>query len=244
MKEKKTRVLIVEDEAIISQSLQYMLENLGYEVAAICTNGEEAIVKATQLKPDIILMDIQLGDEMDGIQAAEKIKELNLAPPLVYITAYSDESIFSRAKFTLPFGYILKPFDSRELQICIEMALHKNMLEQEIRKREHLLKSILKSTRTPLLTTDYSGRISYFNTAAQKFFNEEDLTIFHLNEVLLLEGEEIPPFELLLGSSRMHGSGKGMKWRSQNRWVYAPENQMIERLTDPEGQISGLMFIF
>jgi len=190
------------------------------------------------------LMDIQLGEEMDGIQAAQKIKELNLAPPLVYITAYSDESIFTRAKFTLPFGYILKPFDSRELQICIEMALHKNMLEQEIVKKEHLLKSILKNTRTPLLTTDYSGRISYFNTAAQNFFNEEDLSIFHLNEILLLEAEEIPPFELLLGSTRLHGSGKGMKWKSQNRWVYAPENQMIERLTDPEGQILGLMFIF
>jgi len=244
MKDKKTRVLIVEDEAIISQSLQYMLENLGYEVAAICTSGEDAIEKASLLKPDIVLMDIQLGDQMDGIQAAEKIKELHSVPPLVYITAYSDESVFSRAKFTLPFGYILKPFDSRELQICIEMALHKNMLEQEIRKREHLLKSILRNTRTPLLTTDYSGRISYFNTAAQKFFNEEDLTVYHLNEILLLEGEDIPPLELLLGSTRFHGSGKGIKWRSQNRWVYATENQTIERLTDPDGQISGLMFIF
>lgn len=244
MKENKTRVLIVEDEAIISQSLQYMLENLGYDVAAICTNGEEAVDKVEQLKPDIVLMDIQLGAEMDGIEAAQKIKELHSVPPLVYITAYSDDSVFNRAKFTLPFGYILKPFDSRELQICIEMALHKNMLEQEIRRREHLLKLILQNTRTPLLTTDYSGRIAFYNSAAQKFFNEEDLTIFHLNDILFLEGEDIPPFELLLGSSKLHKSGRGMKWRSQNRWVYAPENQTIERLTDPEGQISGLMFIF
>src|SRR5437016_7988221 len=111
----RARILVVEDEAIVAEDIQSRLENLGYAVPAVASSGEEAMRKAVETHPDIVLMDIVLKGNMDGVEAAEQMRDrFNI--PVVYLTAYSDDSTFQRAKAAEPLGYVLKPFEERELQ--------------------------------------------------------------------------------------------------------------------------------
>ncbi len=124
-------ILIVEDESIIALDIQNSLLNAGYAVAALATCAEEALNLAAQLMPDLVLMDIRLRGEMDGVDTAEKIRrEFNL--PVVYLTAHADENTLQRAKISEPFGYILKPFEDRELITTIEIALSRHKAEVAI----------------------------------------------------------------------------------------------------------------
>lgn len=125
-----TKILIVEDEVIIADDIKESLEILGYESLSAVSSGKEAIERVNLEMPDIVLMDIRLRDEMDGIEAAERIYS-SYRVPVIFLTAYSDDSLIERAKRVGPFGYLIKPFDSRELKAMIEMALYKVKIEQE-----------------------------------------------------------------------------------------------------------------
>jgi two-component system sensor histidine kinase/response regulator len=129
----KARILIVEDEIIVGLDIQHELTGLGYRVTDIVTSGPEAIQKAAQTRPDLILMDIRLAGEMDGIEAAEEIRQ-GLSLPVVYLTAYADAETLQRAKLTEPFGYIIKPYQERDLHTTIEMALYKHRLDCELKR--------------------------------------------------------------------------------------------------------------
>ncbi|MBU4259376.1 MAG: response regulator, partial [Desulfobacteraceae bacterium] len=120
-----TRILVVEDEGIIAKDIKNILSFLGYSVIGIASSGEEAIEKAMEMHPDLVLMDIVLEGDMDGVKAAEHIRD-RFDIPVVYLTAYSDDTTLQRAKITEPYGYILKPFQERELYTTIEMALYKH----------------------------------------------------------------------------------------------------------------------
>ena len=130
MTERK-RILIVEDESITAMDLSDRLKKLGYVVVAVVSNGEDAVDKAVELKPDIILMDIKIKGNIDGIEAARRINEIHRIP-LFYLTAYSDESLILRAKMTKPYGYMLKPFTTREIHANIEVGLHRYEIEQKL----------------------------------------------------------------------------------------------------------------
>ncbi len=125
---ERASILIVEDEAITAMELEDRLTNMGYTVVGVVSNGEDAIKKAGEMKPDLVLMDIMIMGDLDGIDTAEIIRK-DFAIPIIYLTAYSDESILKRAKVTGPYGYIIKPFGQRELYANIEMTLHRNELE-------------------------------------------------------------------------------------------------------------------
>ena len=118
----KVQVLIVEDEAIVSMDLRYKLEGLGYSVPAEISSGEEAVEAASRLRPDVVLMDIRLSGEMDGIDAASLIRN-QFGVPVVYLTSSVDEDTLARAKSTEPSGYILKPFGAAELRAVVEKAI-------------------------------------------------------------------------------------------------------------------------
>ncbi|RLA86666.1 MAG: hypothetical protein DRG58_11810 [Deltaproteobacteria bacterium] len=137
----KKRILIVEDERIIAEDLKQTLETLGYSVSAIVASGEEAINAVAAQNPDLVLMDIVLKGEMDGIAAAAQIRSL-FKIPVVFLSAYGDAQTLERAKVTEPFGYILKPFDNRELHINIEIALHKSRTEKRIEHLNAVLRAI------------------------------------------------------------------------------------------------------
>jgi len=132
------RILIVEDERIVAEDLSLMLSSLGYEVAGIAGSGEDAIVLAEAEKPDLILMDIMLSGKLDGISAADRIQTIRTTP-VIYVTAYADEVLLARAKKTEPFGYIVKPFNEREIRSNIEIALYRHRLDREIEKRDAIL---------------------------------------------------------------------------------------------------------
>ncbi|MBW1727326.1 MAG: response regulator [Deltaproteobacteria bacterium] len=129
----KKQILVVEDDGIIAKDIQMCLENLGFSVPATLSNGEEAVKKAKEIFPDVVIMDIMLKGPIDGIQAAEQIRSL-LNIPVVYLTAYTEQKILERAKPTEPFGYIVKPFGTRELYAVIEMTLYKHKSEMALKK--------------------------------------------------------------------------------------------------------------
>ena len=124
----QTNVLVVEDESIVSKDIQLSLKKLGYHVVGAASTGEQAVLLAQQHMPDIILMDIMLKGEMNGIEAADTIrKETNI--PVIFLTAYADESTLAKAKVTQPYGYIIKPFKEIDIHTSIEMALYKHKKE-------------------------------------------------------------------------------------------------------------------
>ncbi len=126
---KPPKILIVEDEHIVARDLQQQLEDLGYAAVGHATSGVQALEMATKLRPDLVLMDIQLSGAIDGIEAAQQIRA-QLALPVVFLTAFAADDVLARAKLTEPFGYVLKPFTERELRTVLEMALYKHQAEQ------------------------------------------------------------------------------------------------------------------
>jgi response regulator RpfG family c-di-GMP phosphodiesterase len=130
---EKKKIMVVEDERIVARDLARQLTDLGYDVVATAYSGEEAMEKAGDVHPDLVLMDIVLTGKMDGIQAAEKITALS-GTPVVYLTSYADDKTFGRAKLTAPSGYILKPVEKKQLHVAIELALHKRGIEQSLQK--------------------------------------------------------------------------------------------------------------
>jgi len=163
----KIRILIVEDESLVAKDIQNMLKSLGYEVLDIISTGEQAIQIAEEASPDLVLMDIVLKGEVNGIKAAEKIWE-NLSIPVIYLTAYTDEITLKRAKVTEPFGYIIKPFDERELQTIIEMAFYKSRMDKKLKEREEWLATILESIEDGIIVTDKNGCVTFMNPIAEK----------------------------------------------------------------------------
>jgi CheY-like chemotaxis protein len=141
------QVLVVEDASIIAKDIQDMLRRLGYVVPAVVSSGEKAIQKAAETHPDLVLMDIMLKGDMDGVEAAQQIRD-RFHIPVVYLTAYADEDILQRAKMAEPFGYILKPFEERELHAAIEMALYRHKAEEERERLIHELEDALAEIKT------------------------------------------------------------------------------------------------
>jgi CheY-like chemotaxis protein len=131
------RILIVEDEFIVAQDLAHRLADLGYTVADRVNGGLDAVRSASALGVDLVLMDIQLKGEMDGIAAAREIRKLR-SIPILFLTAFAEDSVLQRARAAEPFGYLLKPFDDRDLRATIEIALYKHQAEEDLRRVNRL----------------------------------------------------------------------------------------------------------
>ena len=162
----KTTILVVEDEGIVAMELARKLEQLGYEVAGTAERGEEAVALAARLRPDLVLMDILLIGAMDGIDTAEAICR-DQDVPVVYLTAHSDPATLARAKLTGPFGYILKPFELRDLATQIEMALYRHQADRQVRQQREWLRVTLASIGDAVIATDAEGQIVFMNPVAE-----------------------------------------------------------------------------
>ncbi len=161
----KSKILVVEDEAVIALDIELQLMKLGYEPIGHATCGEQAIVLAGELRPDLVLMDIQLGSEMDGIAAAAAIRD-QFALPVVFLTAFATDETLVRAKLAEPFGYILKPFSERDLRIVIEIALYKHDACQKLRESEELYRTLCAELQVGVLIQSASGEIVLSNLKA------------------------------------------------------------------------------
>ena len=167
------RILIVEDEVIVAMEIQDRLNDLGYDVVDMVTTGEEALDRAADLQPDLILMDIMLDGDLDGIETAERMQE-RTSTPVVFLTAYSDDATLERAKATTPFGYVVKPFEERELYAAIEVARRTHAMQQRIEAQRDDLLQILDGLRQGTAMTDANGRLTFLSETARRLFSADD----------------------------------------------------------------------
>lgn len=207
----KINVLVVEDESIVSKDIQHSLKKLGYNVVGASATGELAIELASTEHPDIVLMDIMLKGEMSGIQAAEKIKE-KLSIPIIFLTAYADESTLSKAKVTEPYGYILKPFKEIDLHTTIEMAIYKHSKEQEIVKERDLLYSIIenKEGNTDFIFVKSNSKLVKLNNADIYYIEAlKDYVVIHTKDTRFTIHSTMKDIEAKMGTDefmRIHRS--------------------------------------
>ncbi len=175
---KQKRIMIVEDEGITAIGIQRSIHDMGYAVTSVEVSGADAVKKASEARPDLVLMDIALSGEMDGIEAADIIQK-TLHIPVIYLSAYSDRHIMDRIKSTRPFGYIVKPFNEHELRMAIDIALFKDTMERQLQEQNDLLINIIDSLTHPFYlinVKDYT--IKFANTAAQLSGNAGATTCF------------------------------------------------------------------
>jgi diguanylate cyclase (GGDEF)-like protein/PAS domain S-box-containing protein len=167
----QARILVVEDESIVAADIQDRLESLGYEVPATVASGEKAVEQAGALRPDLVLMDIRLKGRMDGVEAANQIRQ-RFAIPVIYLTANADHTTVQRAKVTEPFGYVIKPFEERELHTTIEVALYKHRAEQSLKESEERYRLLVELSPEAIIVQS-GDRIVYANRAAANLFGAE-----------------------------------------------------------------------
>jgi PAS domain S-box-containing protein len=178
----KPRILIAEDERIVAEDIKRTIERFGYAISSITSSSEETVKKAQEERPDLVLMDIVLAGESDGIEAAQQIRD-RLSIPVVFLTAFADDGLLMRAKITEPYSYILKPFQDRELYAAIEMALSKHAIEMKLIKSEEFSSSLLNNSPISIIAINSDTSIRFVNPAF------ENLTGFSSKEIV---GVKVP----------------------------------------------------
>ncbi|MDD1694817.1 MAG: PAS domain S-box protein [Methanoregula sp.] len=209
-------VLIVEDELITADDIRFCLQDMGYRAPLIVNNGPDAILKAGEIHPDIVLMDITLHGEMSGIEAAARIKN-DLGIPVIFLTAHSDESVINKALESEPFGYIIKPFESRHLRISIEMARYKHTLDQKLRTSEELHRALTENTSDIIFSTDMGGLITFVSPQVNKYgFLFEELIGKSLRT--LIHPADIDPVEVNKARELEKGAQFVSQYRILDKW--------------------------
>ncbi|MCG5239413.1 ATP-binding protein [Azospirillum doebereinerae] len=160
------RILVVEDDRIVARDIQQQLARMGHVVVGTSASGEDAIRLAGRHQPDLVLMDIRLEGEMDGIEAARRIRDTHRIP-IVFLTAYANDETVRRASLTEPFGYLLKPFEEPQMRTVIQMALYKHASDAKLRMSERRYATTLASIRDGVILCDGDGRIGFMNRAAE-----------------------------------------------------------------------------
>lgn len=182
------RLLIVEDERIVAMDLRRRLEKLGHVVVGNVANGNDAIQMASEHHPDLILMDIRIEGDKDGIQTAAIIREL-LHIPHIFLTAHSDQATIDRAKQTDPDGYILKPFTDRDIALNIEIADQRAKFRNELRLSELKFRSLIQNSSDVIFQIDATGKIIFVSPSISRLlgFNHKELTGKHISEIVVAE---------------------------------------------------------
>ena len=240
------KILVVEDEHIVAMDLMSRLRNLG--VPGSASSGEEAIEKTGKYRPDLVLMDIFLNGQMDGIQAAGQIRaRYNI--PIIYLTAYADSSTLQRAKITEPFGYVLKPFEERELLTTIEMALYKYRIEQRLKDSERWLGTTLKSIGDGVVATDQDGRVKFMNPVAEALsgWKQEEALGKSMTEVFRVISAETrqpldDPVSRVLRQSSVVGQSIGAVLISR-AGKETPVYHSAAPIRDDAGTVAGVVLI-
>ncbi|MDY0168029.1 MAG: sigma-54 dependent transcriptional regulator [Thermoguttaceae bacterium] len=185
-------ILIVEDEEVVALDIACQLERMGYRVAGMARSGEDACREAADSRPDLVLMDISIEGEWDGVEAAGRIRQ-TACIPVVFLTAYSDGKTLRRARTAEPYGYIVKPFDQRDLQTAIEIALYKGEADRQLRRSRDDLQAILDAQRHGTLMLDPRRSVAFASRSARKLLglHAVDFTDGPVGKVLRLNTRQL-----------------------------------------------------
>jgi len=238
-----TNILVVEDERIVAKDIQKRLKRLGHTVSAVVASGEEAIKKAED-NPDLILMDIILKGKINGIEAAEHIRPLDI--PVVFLTAYADEETVNKAKMTVPYGYLVKPFEDRELHATIEIALYKHNMEKRLRESQQWFSTTLKSISDAVVATDTWGVVTFMNAAAETLtgWQHDDAVGKSLDNVFTIEslGERTEPLvERVLNKGEVKAPTTALLTSNGRR---IPIDHSATSIKDDKGITMGIVVVF
>ena len=193
----KARIMVVEDEAVISMEIQDRLARMGHSVCGTAASGDEAVSVATANHPDLILMDVQLRGDVDGVETARKIRS-RIEVPVIYLTAFADDRTVERARETEPYGYLIKPFSEKELFAAIEMALYKHSMEARLRESQRQFATTVRCIADCVIVTDTDMKITLMNPSAQSVtgWKEDEALGKRLDEVLkIVDEKSLAPFE-------------------------------------------------
>jgi PAS domain S-box-containing protein len=242
-------ILVVEDDQIIAQNIEMLLEKLGYNVLGLASSCEETVRIVEKHVPDLILMDINIEGDIDGIETASIIRS-SFDVPVVYLTAFSDKKTLERAELTEPFGYIVKPFNERDFKITVQMALNKSVIESKFKKRAELYYDTLKSAGDFIICTDMDYKISYMSQLAENFLQVQfkDVRGLHINEVMKLTdsitGKEVlnPAIQAINAGKTVHLSEIFLLELKDGRRV--PIEDSCAVIKNKTGGITGTVMIF
>ncbi len=238
------RILVVEDEGIVARDIQRRLKALGYDAERWVTSAAKALAEVAQDPPDLILMDIQLKGDRDGIEAAESI-QVEHDVPVVFLTAHADQATLNRVKRSEAFGYVLKPFQELELRAAVELALVKHKADRTLRQREQWLTTTLRSVGEAIVATDTNGHISLFNPSAGALtgWRAADAAGLPARDVIPIvdpdeEANEVHPVERALAGGVDLELGPNATLRTR-RGDELPVGGVVAPIRDERGHISG-----
>ena len=164
-------ILIIEDEKIIAEDIKWTLVNFGYDVIGTVSEGKKIVPTVKKLKPDLVLMDIKLGNRFEGIDAAKDVKD-ETGLPVVFLTAYSDNDTINKVLDSAAYGYLLKPYNDKELKAVIEMALYRHKMETAIKGSEKKYRSLVENLQEGIILLDYDGKILFANPKIAEIFEQ------------------------------------------------------------------------
>ena len=241
----KANILIVEDEAVVAADLAGKLERAGYRSVGIAADGEDAVESAKTLAPDLVLMDIRLAGPMDGIKTAERIQSTRNVP-IVYLTAHSDMATLRRAAATEPFGYILKPFEERDVTTQIEIALFKHQAERRLRESEERYRKLVETAMDSIVTFDHAGLILSCNPATEKMFGYRVDEMVGRNISMLIpawfgEGGDEAPADAAARIMRLIGLWRELNGRRRQGDAFPVEIAVSESFSNGEVRYTGIL---
>ncbi|HEY2343986.1 MAG TPA: response regulator [Chthoniobacteraceae bacterium] len=246
---RNVRLLIVEDESVVAMDLEERLGRMGYNVCGIADNAADAVVFARRTKPELALMDIHLKGKIDGIQAAAELRKTTDIP-VVFITAHADDSTLRRAGLTEPYGYVVKPFDERELRATIEVAICRRQAEDRLRKMERWLASTLGSIGEGVIATDAERRITFINGMAEAItgWSRREAIGGLVEEVFVVSASGAPNESVRLVQQALHEGesnafGEGRLLQTRNGRLIQVEDS-IAPIREDDGHITGCVVVF
>jgi signal transduction histidine kinase/DNA-binding response OmpR family regulator len=245
----RAQILIVEDDSVVAQDMKERLVEQGYAVPAVACSGEEAIEKAVEIQPDLVLMDIVLAGGMDGIEASRRIHE-RLSVPIVYLSAYADEDTVARAKETSPCAYLVKPYNDRELYTTVEVTLEKHRQEDRVKQGRGWLAAILGCVGDAVIATDSRGFVKFLNAAAERLIGRtaEEVVNQYLPDACAITApergnlfESLSEVRLRPGAALSLPPGSVLTARTGKQTAIAGG---VAALFDQEGTFAGFVLAF
>jgi PAS domain S-box-containing protein len=242
-------ILVVEDERLVAKDLQTTLKRLGYSCPVTASSGESALRAADETAPDLVLLDVNLGGSMDGIDVATELRRRR-GVPVVFLTAYADDETIGRARLAEPYGYVIKPYNERELRSGIEIALYKHGVEVRRREREAWFSTTLYCIADAVIATDPEGAITFLNAAAERLTPLRALE--HMGQplhdlvwlVTEATGERVPDLVATVLGERIASALPSGLAAVDRDGAREPVEGTIARIADPDGRVLGAVLVF